>query len=31
MGTLVRIDTECGLTGWGEAKPQVGGMAQNQA
>src|SRR5437868_8145460 len=30
-GTLVRIDTECGLTGWGEAKAQVGGMAQNQA
>ena len=29
--TLVRIDTECGLTGWGEAKAQVGGMAQNQA
>src|ERR1044071_10253539 len=30
-GTLVRIDTACGLTGWGEAKAQVGGMAQNQA
>ena len=30
-GTLVRIDTECGLSGWGEAKAQVGGMAQNQA
>src|SRR4051794_16597081 len=30
-GTLVRIETECGLTGWGEAKAQVGGMAQNQA
>src|SRR5260370_7561186 len=30
-GTLVRIDTECGLTGWGEAKAQAGGMAQNQA
>src|SRR3954454_7122685 len=30
-GTLVSIDTECGLTGWGEAKAQVGGMAQNQA
>src|SRR5437762_14062303 len=30
-GTLVCIDTECGLTGWGEAKAQVGGMAQNQA
>src|SRR3954468_21177322 len=30
-GTLVRIDTECGLVGWGEAKAQVGGMAQNQA
>src|ERR1700749_520513 len=30
-GTIVRIETECGLTGWGEAKSQVGGMAQNQA
>src|SRR6266481_2530213 len=30
-GTLVRIDTACGLVGWGEAKAQVGGMAQNQA
>jgi L-alanine-DL-glutamate epimerase-like enolase superfamily enzyme len=30
-GTIVRIDTECGITGWGEAKAQVGGMAQNQA
>src|ERR1700724_2332131 len=30
-GTLVRIDTACGLGGWGEAKAQVGGMAQNQA
>ncbi len=30
-GTIVRIDTECGITGWGEAKSQVGGMAQNQA
>jgi L-alanine-DL-glutamate epimerase-like enolase superfamily enzyme len=30
-GTLVRIDTACGLTGWGEAKAQVGGMARNQA
>src|SRR5438105_11252570 len=30
-GTLVRIDTECGLTGWGEAKAQVGGMAEKQA
>src|SRR4029077_15340031 len=30
-GTLVRIDTQCGLSGWGEAKAQVGGMAQNQA
>ena len=30
-GTIVRIDTECGVTGWGEAKAQVGGMAQNQA
>ena len=29
--TLVRIDTECGLTGWGEAKSQVGSMAANQA
>jgi L-alanine-DL-glutamate epimerase-like enolase superfamily enzyme len=28
--TLVRIDTECGLTGWGAAKAQVGGVAQNQ-
>ena len=30
-GTLVRIETECGLVGWREAKAQVGGMAQNQA
>ena len=30
-GTLVRIDTQCGFTGCGEAKAQVGGMAQNQA
>src|SRR6185312_6832897 len=30
-GTIVRIETECGITGWGEAKSQVGGMAQNQA
>jgi L-alanine-DL-glutamate epimerase-like enolase superfamily enzyme len=30
-GTRVRIDTACGLTGWGEAKAQVGGMAQKQA
>src|SRR5258705_1832062 len=30
-GTLVRRDTACGLTGWGDAKAQVGGMAQNQA
>jgi L-alanine-DL-glutamate epimerase-like enolase superfamily enzyme len=30
-GTIVRIDTQCGITGWGEAKAQVGGMAQNQA
>src|SRR3954447_20220587 len=30
-GTLVRIETVCGLVGWGEAKAQVGGMAQNQA
>src|SRR6202049_1307577 len=29
--TLVRIDTECGLIGWGEAKSQVGSMAANQA
>src|SRR2546423_5543479 len=29
--TLVRIGTECGLTGWGEAKSQVGSMAANQA
>jgi L-alanine-DL-glutamate epimerase-like enolase superfamily enzyme len=29
--TLVRIDTECGITGWGEAKAQVGSMAANQA
>jgi len=29
--TLVRIDAECGLTGWGEAKAQVGSMAANQA
>src|ERR1700739_1781111 len=29
--TLVRIDTECGLTGWGEVKAQVGSMAANQA
>ena len=29
--TLVRIDTECGLTGWGEAKAQVGSMAASQA
>jgi L-alanine-DL-glutamate epimerase-like enolase superfamily enzyme len=29
--TLVRIDTQCGLIGWGEAKARVGGMAQNQA
>src|SRR3954451_950704 len=30
-GTLVRIETEWGLVGWGESKAQVGGMAQNQA
>ena len=30
-GTIVRIETECGIAGWGEAKAQVGGMAQNQA
>lgn len=30
-GTIVCIETECGITGWGEAKAQVGGMAQNQA
>src|SRR5215472_5959328 len=29
--TLVRIDTECGIIGWGEAKAQVGSMAANQA
>ncbi len=29
--TIVRIDTECGLTGWGESKSQVGGVAQNRA
>src|SRR5260370_12680678 len=29
--TLVRIDTECGWTGWGEAKAQGGSMAANQA
>src|SRR6478672_11767320 len=29
--TLVRIDTACGVTGWGEAKSQVGSMAANQA
>src|SRR5205085_218690 len=29
--SLVRIDTECGLTGWGEAKAQVGSMAASQA
>src|SRR5260370_40614997 len=29
-GTLVRIDTACGLVGWGEAQAQVGGMAQDQ-
>src|ERR1700745_650565 len=29
--TLVRIDTQCGITGWGEAKAQVGSMAANQA
>ena len=29
--TLVRIDTQCGLVGWGEAKAQVGGTAHNQA
>jgi L-alanine-DL-glutamate epimerase-like enolase superfamily enzyme len=28
--TLVRIDTQCGITGWGEAKAQVGSMAANQ-
>jgi L-alanine-DL-glutamate epimerase-like enolase superfamily enzyme len=30
-GTIVKVETECGVTGWGEAKSQVGGMAQNQA
>ena len=29
--TLVRIDTQCGLTGWGGAEAQVGRMAVNQA
>jgi L-alanine-DL-glutamate epimerase-like enolase superfamily enzyme len=29
--TLVRIGTRCRLTGWGEAKAQVGSMAANQA
>jgi len=28
--TLVRVGTECGLTGRGEAKAQVGSMAANQ-
>jgi L-alanine-DL-glutamate epimerase-like enolase superfamily enzyme len=28
--TLVRIETECGLEGWGEAKSQVGSTATNQ-
>jgi L-alanine-DL-glutamate epimerase-like enolase superfamily enzyme len=28
--TLVRIETQCGITGWGEAKAQVGSMAANQ-
>jgi L-alanine-DL-glutamate epimerase-like enolase superfamily enzyme len=27
--TLVRIETACGLVGWGEAKAQVGSMAVN--
>jgi L-alanine-DL-glutamate epimerase-like enolase superfamily enzyme len=30
-GTIVRLETECGITGWGEAKAQVGGTAHNQA
>jgi L-alanine-DL-glutamate epimerase-like enolase superfamily enzyme len=29
--TIVRIDTQCGITGWGEAKSEVGGVAQNRA
>src|SRR5436309_16064149 len=29
--TLVRIDTECGLTGRGEAKGHAGSMAASQA
>jgi L-alanine-DL-glutamate epimerase-like enolase superfamily enzyme len=29
--TIVRIETECGLVGWGEAKAQVGSMATNHA
>jgi L-alanine-DL-glutamate epimerase-like enolase superfamily enzyme len=29
--TLVRIETACGVAGWGEAKAQVGSMAANQA
>src|SRR6266566_3399011 len=28
--TIVRIDTSCGLTGWGEAKAQVGSMSASQ-
>jgi L-alanine-DL-glutamate epimerase-like enolase superfamily enzyme len=29
--TIVRIETACGIAGWGEAKAQVGGVAQNRA
>jgi L-alanine-DL-glutamate epimerase-like enolase superfamily enzyme len=30
-GTIVRIETECGLVGWGEAKASVGSMGNNAA
>ena len=29
--TIVRIETECGLVGWGEAKASVGSMGNNAA
>lgn len=29
--TLVRIETECGIIGWGEAKEEVGSSANNRA
>ncbi len=29
--TIVRIETDCGLTGWGEAKASVGSMGNNAA